>query len=191
MGILRKEYLPFKQNGDSAELIGVILGDGYIGKFPRTEVLTILSNSNNTGFIKRYSSLVKKIFNKNPSIFKRKKSNCVEIKIYQKEISKRLCVPSGSKRKLKIETPQWISRDKNYLKRYLRGLYEAEGSFCIHKPTYTYKLLFANRNNYLLEIVFSGLRLLGFHPHRSKYLIQVSKRKEVYRLKDLIEFRKY
>ena len=191
VGKIKSVYPVFNKDGNLAELIGVILGDGYIGKFPRTEVLTILSNSNNIGFIKRYSGIVKKIFDKNPSIFKRRKSNCVEIKIYQKEISKRLFIPSGSRKNLKIKIPYWISQNRNYLKRYLRGLYEAEGSFCVHKPTYAYKFLFSNRNNSLLEIVFSALRFLGFHPHRSKYSIQVSKKKEVYKLKELLKFREY
>ena len=55
MGKIPSDYPSFKKNGDLAELIGVILGDGHIAKFPRTEALTIFSNSNNVGFIKRYS----------------------------------------------------------------------------------------------------------------------------------------
>ena len=191
IGRIESNYPSLKQKGDLAELIGVVLGDGYIGKFPRTEVLTILSNSNNKGFIDRYALLVAKVFKKKPAVSKRKNSNCVEIKIYQKKISERLDIPSGSKAKLQKKIPSWILQNKNYLKRYLRGLYEAEGSFCIHKPTYTYKFLFSNKNNSLLENVYKGLNILGFHPHKSKYQIQVSRKEEVYRLKELIGFRQY
>src|SRR4030042_1614280 len=60
IGKIKSTYPVFNRNGDLAELIGVILGNGYIGKFPRTEVLTILSNSNNKGFIKRYFNIVKR-----------------------------------------------------------------------------------------------------------------------------------
>lgn len=57
MGKIRSSYPLFKKDGNLAELIGVILGDGNILKFPRTEALTISSNAKNSGFIKRYSSL--------------------------------------------------------------------------------------------------------------------------------------
>lgn len=189
-GKLNINYSPLEPSSDLSELIGVVLGDGYIGKFPRTEVLSIFSNSNNQGFIKRYARLIKKIFRKEPSLFK-KKSNCIKIGIYQKYISKRLNIPAGARKNKKIKIPQWILREKRYLVRYLRGLYEAEGCFCVHKPTYTYKFIFTNRNKSLLENVYRSLKILGFHPHRSKYKIQISRKKEVYKCKDLIKFRQY
>ena len=191
-GFIKINYPPFEKSGDLAELIGVVLGDGNIGKFPRTECLTISSNSNNHGFIKRYSRLIAKLFNKQPHISRVAEfKNCTRIRIYQKDISKRLEIPSGKRGEIKIEIPEWILNNKRYLKRYLRGLYEAEGSFCVHKPTYTYKFLFSNRNESLLECVYQALKILGFHPHKSPGKIQISKREEVYKIKDLLKFRQY
>lgn len=191
-GWIKIYYPPLQRSGDLAELIGVILGDGYIGKFPRTESLTISSNSNNIGFIKRYTRLLEKIFGKKPSRGQNEKSkNCIRIRVYQKKISKRLGISTGPRKNQNIKIPQWILKNKEYLKRYLRGLYEAEGSFCAHKPTYTYKFLFSNRNESLLENVYQALKILGFHPHRSKYKVQISKKEEVYKIKDLIKFRQY
>jgi len=184
-------YPALKKSGNLAELIGVILGDGYLGKNPRTENLAILSNSNNPGFITRYSQLIQKVFNKEPSIYRRKDSNCTKIAIYQKDLSRRLNIFVGKRTNHKIRIPQWILKNRRYLIRYLRGLYEAEGSFCVHKPTYTYKFLFSNRNQSLLDNVYQVLKILGFHPHVSKYKIQISKKEEVYKIKDLIKFRKY
>ncbi len=191
-GIFKSNYPPFKQNGDLAELIGVVLGDGYIGKFPRTESLTISSNSNNEGFIERYSKLVARLFNKQSYISKVAEfKNCTRIRIYQKDISKRLGISAGKRSKIKIEIPEWILKEKIFLIRYLRGLYEAEGSFCIHRPTYTYKFLFSNRNRSLLDDVYQALKILGFHPHKSSDKIQISKREEVYKIKNLLQFREY
>jgi len=190
-GLIKINYPPLQKSGDLAELIGVILGDGYIGKFPRKEILAIFSNSNNPGFVRRYSQLIKKVFNKKPNIYKRKDSNCTKISIYQKDLSKRLGISAEPRKNQNIKIPLWILRNKEYLKRYLRGLYEAEGSFCIHKPTYTYKFLFANRNKSLLKNVYRALKILGFHPHKSKYKIQISKKEEVYKIKELIKFRQY
>lgn len=47
-------------------LIGMILGDGHIARFPRTERLTISLNSNNSRLVNRYASIVEKIFKKKP-----------------------------------------------------------------------------------------------------------------------------
>ena len=192
LGILKTNYPPLKQNGDLAELIGVVLGDGHIERFPRTESLTIACNSNNLGFINRYARLITKLFYKPSYIAKVNQSgSCTRIRIYQKQISRRLGIPTGNRSEREISIPRWILKNRNFLLRYLRGLYEAEGSFCVHKPTYTYKFLFSNRNESLLRNVYKGLKILGFHPHISKYKIQISKKEEVYKIKDLIKFRQY
>jgi len=190
IGKIPSVYPLFKKDGNLAELIGVILGDGNIHRFPRTEGLTISSNATNKGFIRRYARLIKNKFSKNPTIDKCFKG-CTRIRLYQKEISKRFGIPTGARGNKNIKIPRWILNNKEYLKRYLRGLYEAEGSFNVHKPTYTYKFLFSNRNKSLLRNVYRGLKILGFHPHQSKYKIQVSREKEVYRVKNLIKFRQY
>lgn len=192
LGKIKTEYPLFEKNGDLAELIGVILGDGHIERFPRTEGLLIFSNSNNQGFIDRYSKLVGKIFKKTPRVYKVSNDvNCVRIRLYEKEISKRLNIPTGKRTKLKLRIPPWILNNRRNLIRYLRGLFEAEGSFCVHKPTSNYKLLFANRNKSLLKIVFSSLAGLGFHPSKSADKVEISRKLEVYECIDLLQFRKY
>lgn len=190
-GMIKSEYPPLKKDGDLAELLGVIYGDGNIEKFPRTERLVIASNSNNLGFIDRYSGLVEKIFCKKPKQMKSSISNCVRISIYEKQISHRLGIPTGNKAAIKVNLPSWISKDNVILGRFLRGLYEAEASFNVHKPTSTYKLVFSNKNDSLLDIVYNGLSMLGFHPHRSAYKIQLSRKGEVYRCMNTIGFREY
>jgi hypothetical protein len=191
-GKIRSVYPDLLKNGDLAELIGVVLGDGHIEKCPRTDGLMIFSNSNNNGFIERYSFLVERIFDKKPSVSGVGKGvNCTRIRIYQKRISERLGVPVGSRSNLKVEIPKWISENKEFLIRYLRGLYEAEGCFCVHKPTSTYKLLFSNRNESLRKIVFDGVETLGFHPHISGHQVQISRKEEVFKCKDLLKFRQY
>jgi len=52
-------YFNLEKSSELAELLGVVLGDGYIGLHDRTEVLRIACNFNNQGFIDRYSALVK------------------------------------------------------------------------------------------------------------------------------------
>ena len=190
-GILKSTYQKLRKNTDLAELLGVVYGDGNIEKFPRTERLVIAANSKNTGFVRRYASLVERIFNKEPRLVESKIANCTRISIYEKYISKRLGIPSGNKSQLTVRVPSWIRRRREYLIAFLRGLYEAEGSLCVHRPTSTYKLLFSNKNKSLLNLVFDGLIMLGFHPHRGGYMVQLSRREEVYRCAETIGFRRY
>jgi len=190
-GKIKSEYLPLKKDGDLAELVGVILGDGHIRPYPRTEELSIFSNSNNPMFVKRYAGLIEKVFGRKPTASLHSASNCIRIRIYEKEISKRLGIPFSPRGKLKITVPSWILGKKSYIVRYLRGLYEAEGSHSIHKATYTYKVQFANRNVSMLENVFRLVLKLGFHPHGGRDMVQLSRKEEVFRFLNLIRFRKY
>lgn len=190
-GKFKSTYPSFKRGGDLAELLGVVLGDGNIYKFPRTEGLRIVGNSAYPGFAVRYSKIIENVFGKKPNVSKRSNSNAFNITIYERNISKRLGIPSGSKKKLKIKVPEWILNNKVYILRYLRGLYESDGSFSVHKPTYTYKFMFSNLNPHLLSVVYNLLKKIGFHPHSTKTSIQISKKDEVYAIKELIEFRQY
>lgn len=192
-GIIPKSYPALKKNGDLAELMGVVLGDGHISQFPRTEELTLFSNSNNKGFVERYSSLVEKIFNKKPYVAKVSSCNCIRIRIYEKYISRRLGVPLSPRGKKTIRIPPWIFKSRPYMLRYLRGLYEAEGSHCVHLPTSTYKFFFSNKNTSMLANVFRLMKKLGFHPHMSKRndSVQVSRKEEVLSAIKLLKFRMY
>ncbi len=190
-GKIKFAYPQLEKNGNLAEFIGVVLGDGHICVYPRSEELRIISNSNNPGFIQRYANFIEKIFKKRPYVVSSQSTNSTKIGFYEKFISKRIGIPSGARKNLEIDVPLWILKNKQYIVRYLRGLYEAEGSFCVHKPTSTYKLLFSNRNASMLGNVYKLVKLLGFHPHKSKYQVQVSRKVEVYKLKDMLKFRKY
>src|SRR3989344_403894 len=76
-GLILSTHPDLKRNGDLAELIGVTLGDGHICKFPRTEALRITSNANNPDFVKRYATLVKKVFKKVPYVARSSISNAI------------------------------------------------------------------------------------------------------------------
>jgi len=170
-------------------LIGFIKGDGNITVYPRTEGLTLALNSKYPQLIKYLKLLLRKIFNKKPATYQ--KGNCVWLRIYQKNLSKRLNIPSGNKGKRQMITARWIYAANKPLIAYLRGLFEAEGSLSIHLPTCTYNFQFSNRNPFLLKEVSQILKKLGFHPECRKYTTRLRKRGEVLDFKKLISFRKY
>ena len=180
-----------QKNGDLPELIGVILGDGHIENFPRTQRIVLVSNISNPGFVDRYSSMLERVFGKKPKIWKQKDKNCIRIGFYESLIGERLGISTGSRKNLAWITPNWIKEDKLISIRFLRGLFEAEGSESHHTGTYTHKLSFSNINKALLDTVFELLCTLGFHPSRDAKRVQLSRKAEVSEAVQLLEFRRY
>ncbi|HUD44621.1 MAG TPA: LAGLIDADG family homing endonuclease [Patescibacteria group bacterium] len=190
LGII-PNYLPLIRSKDLAEYIGVVLGDGNISNFPRTERLIIVGNSKNTGFIRRYSLLTQLIFGKTATVSKMSGVNAIRMSIYQKYLSKRLGIPSGDRANYNFEIPKWILSNKIYIISLLKGLFEAEGSLSIHKGTYTYNFQFKNSNQSLLKAVTDSLLYLGYHPEVRVNCTRLRKKKEVESFRQLIKFREY
>ena len=180
-----------RQDGDLAELIGVVLGDGHIEKFPRCEALYLTFHADDTELVDHYVRLIEKIFGKRPHTAIHKSQKSARIRLYQKNISDRLQIPTGARGEYTAHVPRWILSKDKYIVRYLRGLYEAEGTIAFHEKTYTHKLIFTNYNDSLLSIVYRLLKKLRFHPHRSEHRIQISKKDEVQKLNNLLQFRSY
>ncbi|TSC64519.1 MAG: hypothetical protein G01um101491_261 [Parcubacteria group bacterium Gr01-1014_91] len=191
LGDIKSTYPVFEKNGDLAELIGTVLGDGHIYRHPRCDSLRITGDASKMGFVNRSAKLVKAVFDKKPTVLKVLRSNAMTITIYERNISKRLGIPHGSRKDLNYILPKWIVRSRPFTIRFLRGLYEAEGSLCYHPPTSTHKLFFANKNQHLLKLVATLVEGLGFTQNTYINKVQVSRKAEVQELKNLIQFRSY
>lgn len=185
------QYADIRQSTDLAFLIGLVLGDGNIYKSPRTESLTLALGTDKPALWRYAASVIEKIFQKKPYVAKITASECMRVRIYQKHISARLGIPIGARGDLTLSIPSWIQDNKSFLVAYLKGLFEAEGSLCIHLPTCTYNFAFANRNESLLTIVEQSLKRLGFTPRRRPINIALRKQDEVRAFEKLISFRKY
>jgi hypothetical protein len=180
-----------KHSVNLAFLIGMILGDGHIQKLERVESIRITLGTDKPLLWQYTAKILKSIFNKEPHLYFPETSNCAVLGIYRKGLSNCLGVPIGSRKNLEIRLPNWIMQDNKYLTNCLRGLFEAEGSFSIHKPTYTYNFQFSNKNFSLLNEVESALVRLGFQPERRENSVRLRKKKEVFEFKNLINFRKF
>ncbi len=185
------KYEPFEKSEDLAFLIGLALGDGYIGNTSRTQVLKLTLGTDKPLLWQYAAEIVKKIFEKEPHLCFRKSSACVDICIYQNKIDERLGILSGSKKETNIKLPDWAWKKKSFLRAILKGLFEAEGSFSIHEPTYTYNFSFSNRNQSLLNEVEKVLIQFGYHPERRKYQVRLRKKKETLDFEKFISFRNY
>lgn len=190
-GAIASTEKKLKESRELSFLIGLTLGDGNISNFPRTECLRITLGTDKPKLANYTVRVIEKIFTKTPSIIKRSNSNCYNVTLYQKNISQRLGIPIGARGKLKILLPTWCWDNKLYLVAVLKGLFEAEASFCVHEKSYTYNFEFSNRNISLLNEVEKGLKNLGFNPERRLTSVRLRKKLEAISFKDLINFRVY
>lgn len=182
-------YKALEKSGDLAELIGIILGDGSLEKFPRTDRLRIICNSGERGYISHIANLVEKKFKKAPKIVDRKSENATDISVYQCRIAKRLGLPTGDKIKNNVGIPSWIKADDKLTVSCLKGLFETDGCFVVDKSNYTQIIEFKNNCQRLREDVYSMLSKLGYHPQFGKNYIRLARKKEVLDFKELISFR--
>lgn len=190
IGKIKSSYPALKRNGDLAELIGTVLGDGHICKHSRCDSLRITGDAKKMDFVNRSAKLIETVFGKEAAVAKVKK-NAMTVTIYEKNIAKRLGIPHGSRKNLNYILPNWISRNRSLTVRFLRGMYEAEGSECHHAPTSTHKLFFSNNNLHLLKLVATLVTKLGFTQNTYVSKVQISREAEVQNLKNLLQFRRY
>lgn len=190
-GIIPDTSKILKRDNYLAFLIGIVLGDGNINQMARTQCLRITLGTDKPDLWKYTQRVVEKVFQKTPSVYKRKGSNCVNITLYQKNLSTRLEVPIGARKNKVIIVPNWISKDQSKLIAFIKGLFEAEASFSIHTRTYTYNLSFSNMNVSILDFIEKNVRNLGFHPERRINAVRIRKKSEVYKFMNLINFRRY
>lgn len=191
VGKIPNTHTPLARSEPLAFLIGLILGDGHIEKFPRSERLRIVLGTDKPLLWQHAAQVTRSIFAKEPRVQQRKHAACVDISLYQTRLSERLGIPIGGRGKLAIQLPEWIRSNQRYLIACLKGLFEAEGSYSVHAPTYTYNLSFSNRNPALLSEVEWALTFLGFHPERRSYAVRLRKKHEAICFIELIHFRSY
>lgn len=185
------KYKELLKNENLAELIGIVLGDGNLNKHSRTENLRITCNSNDTGYIEHISNLITEVFYKHPSIRKRKDENAVSIDLYQCKISERLNLPCGNKIRNNVGIPTWIFLNRQYILKCLKGLFETDGCFHEDIKNYTRCMEFKNNCARLRKDAYSILLKLGFNPQLGINYVRLARRNEVYRFKELIDFRNY
>lgn len=187
----RIQYKKFIRDENLAELIGIVLGDGSLEKFPRTERLHIVCNSEQKDYILHIADLIKRKFKKTPRIFNRKIEKATDIYIYQCRISDRLGLPTGNKIENNVGIPLWIKANRNFGITCLKGLFETDGCFVEDKDNYTQIIEFKNNCRRLKEDVYFLLKELGYHPQFGKKYIRLARREEVYNFENLINFRDY
>lgn len=163
-------YPPAGYSDQLAELVGILLGDGHIGKGQWTITLNDKADKVYAAYV---IQLISRLFSFTPSVLHRK--NIHVLVIYAGGLQsiayfQKLGLHIGNKVKQQVDVPKWIKKNKSYTKECLRGLIETDGGIFKHKymvneKKYTYtKLCFSNRSVPLLQFVLTALKNLGLTP---------------------------
>jgi hypothetical protein len=85
----------------------------------------------------------------------------------------------------------WILLNKDYTWKCLKGLFETDGCFVEDEGNYTQIIEFKNNCERLKKDVYNILKRLDFNPQLGSNYVRLARKSEVYRFKELIDFRNY
>jgi|APHM01.1.fsa_nt_gi hypothetical protein len=192
----RKDQITIEKNIQSAELIGIILGDGYLqersgnqGTSSYRLVITVHQNENTLQ--EHAKNLLYSLTNKKPSIHDLKESKATQIIVYSKEIIKelkQLGLQPGDKTVNQVNVPQWIKNDRSYVRKCLRGLVDTDGT--IYRQTTDNRVIIQFKN--LSEPLLSDFKymcgLLEYSPSKAgENTVQIARQNQVQNFIDEIK----
>ena len=150
--------IPKHRSVDLAEFFGIMLGDGKLSHF---QIAVTLGNKEATYAI-YVASLFHQIFGVNPKIITDPKRGYRIVYLGSTKISNWLLTEGLVYNKVatQVDTPRWILNNKPYIKRFVRGFFDTDGS--IYKLKYGVQLSFTNYSTPLLVSLQWSLRQLGY-----------------------------
>lgn len=162
--ITRKVFARVKRSLLSAELIGIILGDGGLTSSQLTITLHKVDDRLYARFV---SSLMTGVLGERPSWHEHK--NIIRLIISGVGLVVRLeqlGLKRGNKVLQQVEIPLWIQSNPLFLKACLRGLFDTDGGFYIHRrgPHRIHKAFgfcFTNHSFPLVNVFYESLLALG------------------------------
>lgn len=153
---LKKDLtLPKEPSKELSEFIGILTGDGYIGYYKKHNnyILEICGHSHlDLVYLQSYvKNLIKNLFNLEPSYTIRSEQNTCRVRVCSKgliQYLERIGFVKGKKEQIKI--PEWIFKNDSFMKYFVRGLVDTDGSL----------MLFASKNNYPAISITSKSKIL-------------------------------
>ncbi|MDD5696377.1 MAG: LAGLIDADG family homing endonuclease [Candidatus Pacebacteria bacterium] len=183
----QKIKIPQKSPG-LAEFVGIMIGDGGMSDHQIHIASNYVTDNHYIDFVK---NLIKKLFELNASVYRRKNSKCAVIvasRVNLVKFCKSIGIKTGNKLKQNLDIPAWIRSNKKFRAPCIRGLMDTDG--CIYlechktnKKKYYYpRLSFVSHSENLRGSVYKILLGLGFNPKiRNNRSVQIEDRQEIIR----------
>lgn len=167
---LAKKHKKPANSESLAEFMGILFGDGHLSKYQVLVTTNSITDIEHAFYVK---FLMKKLFNLEPSIKKKKQQNAVDIIISSVNLVKWLSLkgmPIGNKLAKGLSVPDWIRKDSNLQKDFIRGLFDTDGCVYIDKHIINgkryehYGWTITSYSAKLKNDILKVLKNLGFRP---------------------------
>lgn len=167
--ILKKIRKP-KLNGELAELLGILLGDGHLSKFQASMTTNLQTDKRHALYVKK---LFEKLFQISVSLKERPECNVAIVVASSKNLVEFLNtsgMPIGNKIKNNLSAPSWILKNKKFQPAFIRGLFDTDGSIYLDKhiakkKSYQYMgWTITSYSKQFREDIVSILKNLGYSP---------------------------
>lgn len=187
-----KPYPHLPLDSKTAELVGIILGDGCINSITNQLSIT-LNRKRDSLYINYVVKLLNQVFYSKPLIYQKKDSQATVVYLNGVQLIKRLKeigLKPGNKTKFQVSVPNWINDNLKFSKLCVRGLIDTDGgiflhSYIINRKRYSYyKLNFVNRSLPLVQFVFNTLK----KHHLSPKYAQNYKHVWLYSTKEVVRY---
>ncbi|MEK9132040.1 MAG: LAGLIDADG family homing endonuclease [Patescibacteria group bacterium] len=176
----RKITIPSTYTPKLAEFFGVMFGDGHVGS---TQV-TVTLGTKELRYVQHVALLMGDIFKTKPSIFL--KHNRISDSKYRMVYfgsveAVRWLLDEGlvhNKVKSQVGVPQWIFSKREFMKAFLRGFFDTDGS--VYRLRFGVQISFTNRSMPILTALQRMLKKLEYNPSKvSGFHLYLTRRRDI------------
>ena len=184
--LLRPIVFP-RESVKLAELLGILAGDGHVGKYQVMMTTSSISDLEHAQYTKE---LFEQLFNIPVSVIRRKDKNAIVIVVSSKEVCRFLVrkgLIQGNKVKMQLDIPNWIRSHDTYRQAFIRGLFDTDG--CVYVDAHVIRnkhyrnigMQFTNRSLPLLRAFKGGLEEVGLTPTQTtKFAVFLRREKDIW-----------
>lgn len=168
---LPNEFKKPNYSSELAEFIGIVLGDGGLTQDQCVISLHIIDDIDYSEYVRK---LANKLFDANATTASYPRHNVIKVTVSGTkfiEILKDFGLSVGNKMRHKIDMPDWIKGNIEYLRACMRGLYDTDGTAFTHRHTVLsheyihFGVGFCSGSRPLFNSYAEGLVQFGLRPH--------------------------
>lgn len=164
-----------RRSPGAAEFLGIMLGDGHLTHF---QVFVTLGTKEKK-YAQYVSALIERVFGvRSRTLVRQKKYRDVyfgSVKATSWLFEQGLV---SNKVKSQVGAPRWVFDKKSYLRAFLRGFFDTDGS--VYKLKFGVQISLTNRSLPLLVDLRKMLKMLGYKPSEiSAFRVYLTRRKDI------------
>lgn len=161
-----------------AEFFGIMLGDGH---FSHGQLWVYINNNTDRKYRFYVKELLKSLFGRKPRETHRREQDMINLFLNSVDLIrylKKYGLTGSNKVKSQIDVPSWIFLKDSYMKSFLRGFFDTDGS--VYKIRFGVQMCFCNRSLPLINSTRKILLELGYHPSNvSGYNLYLTRRPDL------------